>query len=292
MKNHQNKNVNRIALISIAAAVLMVCSPLTAFAAEATPAKVIYTGDGSTTTVAVEDAENLNTFANLMPNQSTSPQNITIQNKSSKTMQVYFRAEPSASVSNQAASQKLLDTLILTVTFKMDDKSDVQTLYQGPASGKTSAADLVTAPISLGYVYGNSDSGKLSATLTAPETMGNEFQNINANIKWVFQFYLTDPSHHDNGGGGGGRGNAGGGTAVSAVTVPTESIAPESTPQGGPSVAPIGTEPVPNDDIPLSKPPKTGESPIHLWIVLVVALAACAVFVAVRGKVTPARKDR
>jgi lipopolysaccharide/colanic/teichoic acid biosynthesis glycosyltransferase len=57
MKNIISKKVNRIALISIAAAALMVCSPLTVFAANSsandTKTKVIYTGDGTTKSVEV-----------------------------------------------------------------------------------------------------------------------------------------------------------------------------------------------------------------------------------------------
>lgn len=196
MKNIISKKVNRIALISIAAAALMVCSPLTVFAANSsasdTKTKVIYTGDGTTKSVEVANATNLDTFKNLMPGGTTNPQEIVIQNKSSQRMKVYFLAEPSA---NKEA-EELLKALQLEVTFKMDDSSAVQTLYKGSASGKngtTKVSDIVTSPILLGYVYKNSESGVISATLTAPETMGNEFQNASANIKWVMQFELMDP---------------------------------------------------------------------------------------------------
>jgi hypothetical protein len=131
-----------------------------------------------------------------MPGGTTNPQDIVIQNKSSQKMKVYFSAEPSENKEAKEQSLKLLEALQLEVTFKMDDNSKVQTLYKGPASGKngtTTVSDIVANPILLGYVYGNSESGVISATLTAPETMGNEFQNASANIKWIIKFELMDP---------------------------------------------------------------------------------------------------
>lgn len=307
MKNNPYKRTKRIALISVAAAVIAACCPLPAFAAaESQPAKVIYTGNGTTQTVEVQDAANLNTFYNLMPGGSTERQNIQIQNKSGKPMRVYFMAVPKNAEDDAAlteSSQKLLSTLNLTVTFKMDDVSPETTLYAGKASGTGGAADPANArqvtditakKIPLGYVYGNSTSGLLSAVLSAPETMGNEFQSAKAAVKWVFQFELANPPAPSSHSGGGGKGGGTGVNGASSV-IPTESLASESVPQGGPtsSASPgAPTESIPEEDVPLSKPPKTGEAPGALWIVLVVALAACVVFVVARERAHSARNDR
>lgn len=201
MKTIISQKAKRIALISIAVSVLMVCSPLTVFAANApdTRTKVVYTGDGTTKSVQVLNAENLDTFQNLMPGGSTKAQEIIIQNKAKQKMKVYFYAEPAVNGADAAQSKKLLDTLKLQITFKMDDSSAVKTLYEGPASGKNGAAassmasDVTANPILLGYVYGNSESGVISAKLTAPETVDNELQGASAKIKWVMQFELLDP---------------------------------------------------------------------------------------------------
>ncbi len=293
MKIGSKNKLKRIALISVAAAVSAACSPLPVYAA-ALPeksVKVIYTGDGSTTTVGVENAQNLDTFLNLMPNASTKPQEIYVVNKSSKQMKVYFQA---VSANGQNAAVDLLQELDLKITFQMDDTGAETVLYDGKASGNASNASTnskqvtdITKRIPLGFVYGKTTSGVLRATLTAPETMDNTFANANASIDWVFQFELADPTKPGGGGGGGG----GGGTPVStgvdgtATSIPTESISPDSTPQGGPAISAVPiTEVIPNENVPLSKPPKTGESSAFLWIALVAALVGCIGFVASRGR--------
>nr|WP_319488807.1 LPXTG cell wall anchor domain-containing protein [uncultured Caproiciproducens sp.] len=278
MKNKVLKKLNRIALISIAVAALMACSSFTAFAAVSTPeAKVIYTG--TTKTVTVQNPVNLNTFADLMPGETTGRQSIVIQNDSSQKMQVYFQANPSEENPNKVISKKLLDGLILTVTFKLDDNTAEQTLYVGPASGKTADKDIVTNPISLGYVYGNSVTGKIFATLTAPEKMDNEFQSANAKIAWNIQFDVQTSSSSGGGGGGGG----GGGNANNSIVF--ESINPESTPQIGPaSSEPVPAETIGNEDVPLSNPPKTGESSMYVWVFVIVALTAAVVFIVTKRK--------
>lgn len=305
MKISSMKKSKRIALISVAAAMLAVCSPVSAFATgQSQQAKVIYTGNGSTATVAVENADNLTAFRGLMPNGTTAPQEIVVQNNSSKQMMVYFQALPANAEGQAAPTQAVMDLLNeldLKITFKLDASSPEMTLYNGKASGKTpdtvnpgTQKDITTAQIPLGYVYENSTSGALTATLHAPETMDNAFADASAAIRWVFQFQLADPTHNGGGGGGGGGGaNAPGGAVISSLP-PVESIAPESIPQGGPaSSSPTSSpESIPNESVPLSKPPKTGETPVYLWIVLVAALAACAVFVAARGKTKSSGKNR
>ena len=285
MKNYKMVKLNRIALISIAAAALMACSSVTAFAADSstlsadTSTRVIYTGNGTTTTtVEVKNADDLDTFKNLMPGDSTNPQNIIIENQSSQNMRVYFNAEPT-----DLSAQNVLDALQLKITFKMDDKSTPLTLYDGPASGKAgnaagTASDIVTKQ-SLGYVYGKSTSGVLSATLTAPETMDNQYQLAKANIKWVFQFELADPISslpHNNGGGGGG------GNTIQPT--PLESIGTESVPQAEPTVSSAAPEEIANEDVPLSNPPKTGQDATVIWIVLALAISALIVFTITRIK--------
>jgi LPXTG-motif cell wall-anchored protein len=287
MKNDMFIKLNRIALISIAVAALMACSPLTAFAAvsSALPAdtstKVIYNGNGTTKSVTVQNADNLDTFKDLMPNGTTKPQNIVIQNKSAKKMQVYFRAVPTADNTNNETSQLLLNTLNLKITFKMDNNTAPQTLYEGLASGKTGATtvkDIVTNPISLGYVYENSDSGVISATLSAPETMGNQFHLSSAKIIWEIQFELANPTNP------GGNSGGGGGTISEVSSQPTENIDTESTPKIAPASSSPATETIVNGDVPLSKPPKTGENAILPFSLLAIAVVAGLVFVITKRK--------
>ena len=262
MKNIISKKGKRIALISIAAAALMVCSPLTAFAANTTSdtrTKVVYAGDGTTKTVQVLNADNLDTFMNLMPGGTTKAQQITIQNKCSQKMKVYFLAEPTAE--DAAISPKLLEKLQLQVTFKMDDNSASKVLYNGPASGKTAAAassaltNDVTDSILLGYVYGNSESGLISATLTAPEDMDNQYQAAKANIKWVMQFELLEPE------------------VISDNSVPL--VNPSSKVPDKPTV-------ISENPIPLS--PVTGDTQTrtYVWILAAVIVVAVCVIAVMR----------
>ncbi len=288
MKNNMFIKLNRIALISIAVAALMACSSLTAFAAQATPSSetpppVMVTYNGNGTTVAVENAYNLNTFKDLMPNSTTKAQAIVIRNNSSKQMQAYFKAVPAAADSNTEITSSLLDTLILKVTFVKEGTTTEQVLYEGPASGKTQTTpvqDIVTAPISLGYLYGNSTSGVISATLTAPETMGNQFQLASAKITWEFQFQGANPSSSGGGGGGGG-----GGTVSDTSSQPPESIGTESTPQGGPVSSAPAPETIVNGDVPLSNPPKTGENPALQWGIVALAVTAGFILVMTKRKI-------
>ncbi|HEX3037778.1 MAG TPA: hypothetical protein VHO94_02140 [Oscillospiraceae bacterium] len=263
MKNMISKKKKRIALISIAAAALMVCSPLTVFAANTTSdtrTKVVYAGDGTTKTVQVLNADNLDTFMNLMPGDTTKAQQITIQNKCSQKMKVYFHAEPTGTA-EAAISQKLLDKLQLQITFKMDDNSAAKVLYNGPASGKTgttassAVTNDVTNQILLGYVYGNAESGLISATLTAPEDMDNQYQAAKANIKWVMQFELLEPE------------------VVSENSVPLV-----NPPSNGPDKPTVVSE----NPIPLS--PVTGDTQTrtYVWILAAVILVAVCVIAVMR----------
>ena len=226
MRKKDLRRSGKIAVGFFAFLLLSVLQPANCLAASSagTVPEVIYTGDGTTTDVQTLNAANLDTFRNLMPGESTAPQNIRVENKSTQNMSVYFQAQPTDS-----KTAKLLDALQLKVTFKMDDGSE-KTLYSGPATGKKGTApqsDIVTSPVRLGYVYGNSTSGVISASLTAPETMKDEYENAQANLKWTLQF----------------------------ENIPAESIGNESTP-----LAPTGSGKIPNAGVPLSNPPKTGQS--------------------------------
>ncbi|HEX3039236.1 MAG TPA: hypothetical protein VHP54_02945 [Caproiciproducens sp.] len=281
MKKFNLKKLNRIALISFVAAAFLACNSLTAYAALSPQTRVVYTGGGTSSSIAVENAENLDAFKGLMPGGTTKPQNITIANRGSQNARVYFQAQPT-----DISGQNVLQALQLKVTFKMDDSSGEKILYEGPASGTSGkAADSAnsqdkhvtdaTKQIPLGFVYANSETGVISATLTAPETMGNEYRNAQASIKWILQFETDSISsipHNNNGGGDGGGG----------TNIATESIAENPTPQVGPSSVP---EEIPNEDIPLSNPPKTGQDPAILWGAAALAAAACAVFALTRRKI-------
>lgn len=231
MRKKDLRRSGKIAVGFFAFLLLSVLLPANCLAAcsAGTVPEVIYAGDGTTSEVQTLNAANLDTFRNLMPGESTAHQDIQVENKSAQNMNVYFQAQPSDST-----TAKLLDALQLKVTFKMADGSE-KTLYSGPASGKNGTSqqsdfpkkDIVTSPVRLGYVYGNSTSGIISASLAAPETMTDEYENTQANLKWTLEF----------------------------ENIPAESIGNESTP-----LAPPGSGKIPNAGVPLSNPPKTGQS--------------------------------
>lgn len=262
MKYLKLKKMNRIALISLAASMLFLSAgpSLTSFAAVQSPVCVTY--NGSTNTLKADDPGAL--FQGLMPGATSDTQKIAVRNQGSKKMNVYFQAQPGTDTEKAKA---LLNTLELEITFKMDDGSAVKTLYKGLASGKSGAVDIVSDKILLGTVNANSETGIISAVIHAPETMGNEFQSAAANLKWVLQ--------------------------LEAVTPPPESIGNESTPLVNPSSAPaesIGEESTPNSPPDLTKPPKTGQDPQFLWVILIVALVSIAVVIVVRERLRSMRK--
>lgn len=289
MKRFNVKKRNRIALVSVAAAALLACNPITIYAASAadTPVRVVYTGGGTSSSIAVENADNLDTFKDLMPGGTTKPQNITIVNRGKENVRVYFQAQPS-----DRSGQNILQALHLKVTFKMDDSSEERVLYEGSATGTSgkaadsaNAADKhvtdITQQIPLGFVYGNSESGVISATLTAPATMDNKYRNAQADIKWILKFEEDSVSSIPHNGGRNPGGGGGGGVEPTNIVV--ESIPEDVTPQVGPSSS--LPEEIPNEEIPLSHPPKTGQNPIVLWGAAGLAVAACAVFVVTRRKI-------
>lgn len=260
MKHLNHKKRNRIALISLAAAMLVAGSSFTAFAAARQPVYVTYAEQGNS--LSVSAPETMDIFKNIVPGQTTDPQDIVVRNRGSKKMRVYFQAQPGTDTQKAKA---LLDTLNLEITFQADENSAKKVLYSGHASGKSGTAgvaDIVTDKLLLGTVNANSETGTISAVIRAPSTMGNEFQSAAAEVKWVLQ--------------------------LEAVTPPPESIGDESTPLVNPSSAPaesIGEEPTPLTPPDLTKPPKTGQDSQFLWIVLIVALVSVVAFIAVREKI-------
>ncbi|NLJ32076.1 MAG: hypothetical protein GX424_10835 [Clostridiales bacterium] len=262
MKYLNVKKSKRIALISLAASLLFMSAgpSLTSFAAVQNPVYVTYNGTANT----LQAGDSGAIFQGLMPGGTSDQQNVVIRNQSSNKMRVYFQAQPGTDTEKVKA---LLDTLVLNVTFKMDDGSSTKVLYQGPASGKTGTADIVTDQILLGTVNANSETGIISASIHAPETMGNEFASATANLQWVLQ--------------------------LEAVASP-ESIGEESTPLVNPSSTPaesIGEESTPQaSPTDLTQPPKTGQDPRFIWIVLIAALVSVAAIVIVQGKRRSAQK--
>lgn len=107
-------------------------------------------------------------------------QTILIHNQYYKKVRLYLKTEAAGSLldGERKLSAKLLDELELTLTLSRPGKADT-TLYSGPASGDPDKE------IVLG-TYAKGDKATITATLTVPETLGNEFQDAVGKVKWVF----------------------------------------------------------------------------------------------------------
>lgn len=135
--------------------------------------------DGTGDIVFVPENDLFTGLKNLMPGDTES-QIITIGNDYRKKVRLYLRVEPADFPFTQARelSQKLLDELDLTLTLSRSGAKDAE-LYHGPASGGPEK------DIALG-TFSKGAQATLTATVTVPETLGNEFQDAAGKVKWVF----------------------------------------------------------------------------------------------------------
>lgn len=142
----------------------------------------------STHFVTVPGDDLFQNFKNLVPGAQVD-QLININNTSGYALRLYLRTEAVAET-----NQELLDILELTLTLTKPDGTQ-SVIYSGQASGTSEGAN-----IPLGS-YQNNQSGKITAALKVPVTMGNEFQGAIAKVKWVFSCEEIVTENHNGDGG-------------------------------------------------------------------------------------------
>ena len=128
----------------------------------------------------------------LMPGD-VQTQTIRITNNDSRKVKLYLRAQPTAreefaSDEEYALAQKLIGELALELKLKVGAAETL--IYRGPASGVPQADfagsySTMVDSIFLG-TYSRGNDVSLIAEITAPASLGNEYQNAVAKGDWVF----------------------------------------------------------------------------------------------------------
>ncbi len=279
----KKRNGRRLAA-ALAAACLLARAAAPASAASHA---VAYNGDHKIVT-----SGDLNLFGTEMMPGGSSVRTLWLRNDSGSAVNVYVRAE---SVEGTDFQKKLLGKLPMTISVKVGTGQDL-IRYDGVASGvvRTTVSLIPSQGSPNGLLLGRLSpfgAADMTVKLSAPESLGNEYQDAAAAVRWVFTCDAEQGGGNGNGGGAGDGGNEGGGNGggTASAAVPTESI-----PEDGPPLAPAGrtdssapgasragTEIIPDEEIPLIDAPGTGpktgdESSVPLLAALCAASGLCA----------------
>ncbi|MGE4548347.1 MAG: sortase B protein-sorting domain-containing protein [Intestinibacillus sp.] len=220
------------------------------------------------------ESDNLfDSFDGVMPGD-TLTQTIRVQTASGNPnrYRIYLYARENTESQN---TENFLDSMTLTVTDP--DNTELKVMEAG--SG--------TAGVLLGTFSAN-QTRDLTVTLTAPITMGNEFQGAHSFVDWMF--YAEQVTGGGGGGGGGGSSDDGdddviitepevpGGT-IELPEEPEVTVPETEVPAGLPEIN------VEEEAVPLASIPKTGDnSQLLLFIVLMVASGTGLTALLVTGK--------
>lgn len=140
--------------------------------------KVVLDGTGDLVTIPGDDL--FTELKDMMPGD-VGTQTILIHNQYSKKVKLYLKTEVAGFMSQQdrERSERLLEELELKLTLSRSGAPE-STLYEGLASGPPTGRE-----IALG-TYAKGAQGTITATLTVPAELGNEFQDAVGKVKWVF----------------------------------------------------------------------------------------------------------
>lgn len=282
----KNKTQKLMAALTIVS--LLLGSHGTVFAAaspseqDAYDAALVYDGSHAI----VMTPQELNLFASGMMPGGESVQRLRLTNESADSTQVYVRVK-SGSVSD-SEQEELLKQLQMKITLHTKQDSELL-VYDGNAAGVLvdGKTGNLTLPGSTGYgvLLGKlspSGAADMTVTITAPTTLGNEYQDATAAVTWIFTCDADKPtpssSSSSGGGGGGGGGSGGGGSIWTPVETIPESEVPLGTvesqvpTESGPE-ANMAMEEILDEEIPLIDSPGTGprtgdDSNVVLWSVL------------------------
>ena len=140
--------------------------------------KVVLDGTGNLVTIPGDDL--FTELKDMMPGD-VGTQDILIHNQLNKKVKLYLKTEVAGFLTPQERerSERLLDALEIKLTLSRAG-SPIITLYEGPASGPP-----IGKEIALG-TYSKGAQATITATLTVPAELGNEFQDAAGKVKWVF----------------------------------------------------------------------------------------------------------
>ncbi len=182
----------RIAAISLTVVMLLGCSAINVFAVdspeEAAPDRTVTYSGGAGEQAALEISQE-DFFANskdLMPGEPGREQTVRIENKGSEKVQVWLKSQAVEELTQQ--QQELLESLPMQIVAHTPDGE--KTIYDGVAAGfaaENGTGDLTAENrgITLGWLEAG-HYATLDITISAPQTLGNDFQNMTSMVDWVF----------------------------------------------------------------------------------------------------------
>ncbi len=183
----------RIAAISLTVVMLLGCSVMSVFAAdgseEVAPDRTVTYSGGSEeqTSLTISQQDFFVNSKDLMPGEPGRTQTVRIENAGSENVKVWLKSESVEGLTQQ--QQELLNSLPMKITAHMQN-GDKTVLYDGTTAGalvKNGTGDLTVEEhgVSLGWLE-TGNYATLEVVISAPVTIGNEFQSMNSMVDWVF----------------------------------------------------------------------------------------------------------
>ncbi len=119
-------------------------------------------------------------FKNLMPSMAVE-QPITVKNSFTKTVNIYLKIESATfeDTTDAEQSKKLLDALDLKLSLK-EPNGQTSEIFNEKASGTTDGKRILLG------TYAPAKTGSITATVTMPAELGNDFQNLQGKTVWIF----------------------------------------------------------------------------------------------------------
>ena len=183
----------RIAAISLTVALLLGCSVIGVFAADSSeevkPDRTVTYSGGieSLAKLTISQDDFFANSKNIMPGEPGRTQTLRIENKGSERVLVWLKSEAVEELTDKQV--ELLNSLKMKITAHTE--KGAQTLvYDGTAAGtlvENGKGDLTASGhgLSLGWLD-TRHYATLEVTISAPTSLGNDFQAMNTAVDWVF----------------------------------------------------------------------------------------------------------
>lgn len=166
-------------LVCAAVAVLLL-SGFAVNALSATSEVVLTSGAGDLISDPASDL--FQNFKGLMPSMKVD-QLINLKNKNARTVNLYLKMEAVDEVIKKKASDgdsiNLLKALNLKLTLKKPN-GQTTVFYDGKAYNSTGGNKIFLG------TYAQGSTGSITATVSVPKELGNDYQGLDCKVKWVF----------------------------------------------------------------------------------------------------------
>lgn len=127
-------------------------------------------------------------FKNLLPGCARS-QKITVENRSSESVEIFLRAEETGQVSMSEEQRELVGQLLTRYAVIEVAEGD-RVVYRGAVCGQDETGSM-RSDISLGEFAAGSEK-ELSVKLSLSPEMDNRYQKLTAKVRWVFSAHGED----------------------------------------------------------------------------------------------------